>query len=112
MDSTKVLCHNLRYLRQQRKMTQEELAYCAKLSTNEIGKIERNLISPRLTILDKVATAFGMETARLIDRNLDPRADLPPAGENEREIAREIAGLTSAQKQVVMDLVKSLKRHG
>ena len=54
MDSNKILCHNIRFLRTQRHMTQEELAYRAHLSTNEIGKIERNLISPRLVVMDLV----------------------------------------------------------
>ncbi len=112
MDSNKILCHNIRFLRTQRHMTQEELAYRAHLSTNEIGKIERNLISPRLVVVDRLAAAFEVEVAQLIDRHLDPRADFPSSGESAQEIAREIAELTPAQKHIVMDLVQSLRRHG
>ena len=84
MDSNKILCHNIRFLRTQRHMTQEELAY----------------------------RAFEVEVAQLIDRHLDPRADFPSSGESAQEIAREIAELTPAQKHIVMDLVQSLRRHG
>ena len=112
MDSNKILCHNIRFLRTQRHMTQEELAYRAHLSTNEIGKIERNLISPRLVVVDRLAAAFEVEVSQLIDRHLDPRADFPSSGESAPEIAREIAELTPAQKHIVMDLVQSLRRHG
>ena len=99
MDSNKILCHNIRFLRTQRHMTQEELAYRAHLS-------------PRLVVVDRLAAAFEVEVSQLIDRHLDPRADFPSSGESAQEIAREIAELTPAQKHIVMDLVQSLRRHG
>ncbi|MGX1787064.1 helix-turn-helix domain-containing protein [Bosea sp. NPDC055332] len=68
MDLKEVMAVNLRRLRHDKKMTQEELADRAGLSARYIGAIERANKSASVTILGRIAEALGVEAAALIER--------------------------------------------
>ena len=73
---------NVRYLREKKGLTQEELAADSGVSVNEISKVERRLVIPRLNMVDHIANAFGLPAGRMLDPYLDRQAELP---ERERE---------------------------
>ena len=52
--------HNVRYLREKKGLTQEELAADSGVSVNEISKVERRLVIPRLNMVDHIANAFRL----------------------------------------------------
>lgn len=59
---------NLRRIRHDKNMTQEELADRAGLSARYIGAIERANKSASVTVLGRIAEALGVEAAALIKR--------------------------------------------
>ena len=53
--------------RTKRYWSQEELAEYAGLSSNTIGRIERNQISPSIDTVVQIACAFKLDFLKLID---------------------------------------------
>ena len=68
MDLKEVMAVNLRRIRHDKKMTQEELADLAGLSARYIGAIERADKSASVTVLGRIAEALGVEAEALIKR--------------------------------------------
>ncbi len=68
MDLKEVMAANLRRIRHDRNMTQEELAHRAGLSARYIGAIERADKSASVTVLGRIAEALGVEAAVLLKR--------------------------------------------
>ncbi|TIP11304.1 helix-turn-helix domain-containing protein [Mesorhizobium sp.] len=68
MDLREVMAINLRRIRHDKNMTQEELADRAGLSARYIGAIERANKSASVTVLGRIAEALGVEAAALIKR--------------------------------------------
>ena len=68
MDLKEVMAVNLRRIRHDKNMTQEELADRAGLSARYIGAIERANKSASVTVLGRIAEALGVEAAVLIKR--------------------------------------------
>lgn len=67
MDLKEVMAVNLRRMRHDKDMTQEELADRAGLSTRYVGAIERANVSASVTILGKIAEALGVEPGELVN---------------------------------------------
>lgn len=68
MDLKEVMAINLRRIRHDKQMTQEELADRAGLSARYVGAIERANKSASVTVLGRIAEALGVEAAALIKR--------------------------------------------
>ncbi|CEF41419.1 transcriptional regulator [Acetobacter senegalensis] len=66
MDLKEVMAVNLRRMRHDRDMTQEELADRASLSTRYVGAIERADVSASVTILGRIAEALDVEPGALL----------------------------------------------
>jgi transcriptional regulator with XRE-family HTH domain len=66
MHLTEVMATNVRRARHAGKMTQEELANRAGLSPRYLGSIERAVVSPTLTVLERLARALGVDPCELI----------------------------------------------
>jgi len=66
MDLKEVMAVNLRRIRHDRNMTQEELADHAGLSARYIGAIERADVSASVTVLGQIAAALGVEPGELV----------------------------------------------
>ncbi len=68
MDLKEVMAINLRRIRHDKNMTQEELADRAGLSARYIGAIERANKSASVTVLGRIAEALGEDPAVLLKR--------------------------------------------
>lgn len=66
MDLKDSMAINVRRLRNTKKLTQEELADRAKLSSRYVGSIERGKVSATVTVLGRLAEALGVEPNELI----------------------------------------------
>jgi len=56
----------LRELREAAKLTQEDLAHEAGISTSTLSRIERGTYQPRLDTLDKLAQALKVSVVELL----------------------------------------------
>ena len=60
---------NIKRLRQQKDMTQEQLAQLLCVSSAAVSKWENGLALPDITLLPKLANFFGVSTDELLDLN-------------------------------------------
>jgi len=60
---------NLRRIRHDQKLTQEELADRAGLSARYVGAIERGDVSASVTVLGQIADALGVGPGELLQRS-------------------------------------------
>lgn len=72
MDLNEVMAINLRRIRHDKKLTQEELADTAGLSARYIGAIERADVSASVTVLGQIADALKVDPGDLV--NVSDRA--------------------------------------
>lgn len=61
-----VLGRNVRKLRQQRKLTQEQLAFEAEIDLTYIGGIERGTRNPSLMVMARIAAALEVALPKLL----------------------------------------------
>ena len=67
MTINKQLGARIRYLRQQKNMSIEELALEADVNRNYLGDLERGMRNPTLIILNKIATALDIDLSVLFE---------------------------------------------
>lgn len=67
-DLTEILAVRVRQVRNARDWTQEELADRVGLSVRYIGQVERCKASPTVSVLGRLADAFGVEAGELLRR--------------------------------------------
>ncbi len=80
MDIREVLARNLRIYRQERGLSQEELAHRADLDRTYISALERCVYAASIDVLDKLAVALNVEPADLLRRALPPGRDSTAEG--------------------------------
>jgi transcriptional regulator with XRE-family HTH domain len=61
-----ILGSNVRRLRQQREMTQEQLAFDAKIDLTYLGGIERGKRNPSLLVMARLAEALSVSLPKLL----------------------------------------------
>jgi transcriptional regulator with XRE-family HTH domain len=61
-----ILGKNVRQLRLQKGMTQEELAFAAEIDLTYMGGIERGKRNPSLLVMGRMAEALSVPLAKLI----------------------------------------------
>lgn len=62
---SRALAMVIRQLREDRGVTQEDLAHEAGITTGTLSKIERGLANPSWTTVERIARALGTSVARL-----------------------------------------------
>lgn len=73
MEIREVLARNLRIYRQQRGLSQEELAHKADIDRTYVSALERCVYGVSIDVLDRLAVALSVEAADLLQRT-PPRA--------------------------------------
>ena len=65
MNLQKQLGMRIRYLRTQKKWSQEDLAFEAEINKNYISDLERGTRNPTIKVAEKIAKALGVTLAEL-----------------------------------------------
>jgi transcriptional regulator with XRE-family HTH domain len=65
-DLRAILGKNVRRYRQQKKLTQEELAFEAKIDLTYLGGIERGKRNPSLLVIVRIANAISVSIGKLV----------------------------------------------
>lgn len=99
--------HNVRYLREKKGLTQEELAADSGVSVNEISKVERRLVIPCLNMVDHIANAFGLPAGRMLDPYLDRQAEFPREGAILRDMIAELEELPEREREYLCGQIRS-----
>ncbi|RAZ73031.1 helix-turn-helix domain-containing protein [Mesorhizobium atlanticum] len=66
MDLKEIMAINMRRLRHDQNLTQEQLAARAELSMRYVGSIERARVSASVTVLGRLAAAMNVDPCELI----------------------------------------------
>ena len=66
MDLREVFAANLRRLRHNKGLSQEDLAYLADINRTYISKLEKGISYPGLEIIGKLASVLGIVPAELL----------------------------------------------
>ena len=66
MDLREVFATNLRRLRHEKGLSQDDLAYEADVNRTYLSKLEKGVSYPGLEIIAKLADALGVEPAELL----------------------------------------------
>ena len=66
MDLKEAMAVNLRRIRHDKNLTQEELAARADVSMRYVGAIERAKVSASVTVLGQIADALGVDPSELL----------------------------------------------
>lgn len=66
----KIVGANVRRLRKERRLTQEQLAFELELTTRYVGMIERGETSVTLRVLGKLAGVLAVSPAALLDAGI------------------------------------------
>ena len=115
MQAAKALANGMKRLRRRLGMTQAQLAEAANLHTQYVSQVEREVRSPTMTTIDRVAEALGVTAAELFAIG-EGRRPSPPAeagevveallstwsgGDQARLVAilRELHAMTGAAKR-------------
>jgi transcriptional regulator with XRE-family HTH domain len=67
MDWNKIVAANVRRLRVERKLTQEQLAHDAEIDLTYLGGIERGRRNPSVAVMGRLAESLGVSPANLFD---------------------------------------------
>ena len=71
----RILAANVRYLRSDRRMTQERLAEVAEIDVRHVQRIEAGEANPQLDTLCLLAGALGTTPSELIALNMDKNGE-------------------------------------
>lgn len=74
------VAHQIRLLRERRRLSQQALARASGLSRNTLSLLERGLTSPRLATLQKIAAALGVDINNFFQEDAQPVAATGGAG--------------------------------
>jgi transcriptional regulator with XRE-family HTH domain len=68
MKLRQIVARNLRILRKQKGLSQEELAFQAGINRNYVGQIEREEKSPTVDVVEKLSVSLGVAAPTLFSR--------------------------------------------
>jgi transcriptional regulator with XRE-family HTH domain len=69
MNIREIFAKNLRAARQQKGLSQEELAHRADLDRTYISSLERNVYNPTIDVVARLADALEIEAASLLQKS-------------------------------------------
>jgi transcriptional regulator with XRE-family HTH domain len=61
------LATNIRKYRQERNLTIEELANLVEVDYSQIGRMERGIVNPNISIIFDIANALGVQASQLLE---------------------------------------------
>jgi transcriptional regulator with XRE-family HTH domain len=96
-----VLAAVVKQLREERDITQEELAHEAGITVSSLSRIERGLNSPGWITVGKIINALGVSLAELVEDLERPPAEAggPPSQLQLRGAPRSVSRPTSARRR-------------
>lgn len=67
IDVTKKFANKLKKIREERNLSQEDLALLCEIDRTYIGRIERLERKPTIVILEKIANGLGIKLSELVN---------------------------------------------
>ncbi len=107
----KQIGENIRYLRKQRGLSQEQLALHADITPSYMGQVERGEKNPTVDVLSKIAQALGLSLERLVNIGNDPEhAEIENEDGYAYKIAHQLKALTLKDQESAYRIIKEFVR--
>lgn len=105
-DISKLVGEQIRILRQNRGLSQEQLALRANLNTTFLGQVERGIKKPTIETLEKIVTALDVNFQDFFsfEKNIDRHRDTATID----KIAFELNGRPDEEQIAVYNFVKQI----
>lgn len=105
------LIKNLKILRQQRGISQQQLAEIIMVSQQSVNKYENHNVEPGIDTLCKIADYFEVSVDYLIGRAEEPEEniEITDLTDNEHKLLHTFRKLTPTQKECISLLIDSYK---
>jgi transcriptional regulator with XRE-family HTH domain len=99
----------VRRLRDQKGLSQDELAKVASVSKQGLSKLERGELVPTIPILERLAGVLGVDLADLIRTGYDRGAIATSS--TATELSHLVGQLTESQRELALELLRAIARH-
>jgi transcriptional regulator with XRE-family HTH domain len=105
-DISKLVGDRIRFLRQDRGLSQEQLALRAGLNTTFLGQVERGIKKPTIETIEKISNALDITFQDLFsfENNIIKHKDSTIID----KIAFELNGRSNEEQTVIYNLVKQI----
>lgn len=103
---TKVIGEQIKFYRQNRGLSQEQLALKANLNVSFLGQVERGLKNPTIETLEKIVIALDITFEEMFsfEKNIDRTKDLTVVD----KISFELNGRSDEEQLVIYNLIKQI----
>lgn len=101
----KCLGERIKQMRNERKMSQEELSFKAGISAAHLGQIERAVKNPTVDTVGKIAAALGVAVASLFD---DEHITQPTQNATVGKITAHLSAMTEAEQKDILRIIRIL----
>lgn len=105
-DITIYLGKRIRELRNQQRMSQEELGFKAGISAAHLGQIERALKNPTVETVDRIAAALGVSLGDLFSKEtVSPLRSQPTIA----KIEAQLVGMSEDEQRIVLRVIRAMR---
>lgn len=103
MDNNFSIGNRIRELRNQKHLSQEQLALSAEITTAYLGQIERNEKNPTVAVVAKLCGALGIELSDFFSQKEIPQNELDSLT---MQIIYQVKNEDDDVKQIILQMIK------
>lgn len=107
MDNNFSIGKRIRELRNQKHLSQEQLALSAEITTAYLGQIERNEKNPTVAVVAKICGALGIELSDFFSQKGIPQNELDSLT---LQIVYQVKNENDEVKQIILQIIKQTLR--
>lgn len=105
MDKNFSIGNRVRELRNERNLSQEQLALMAEITTAYLGQIERNEKNPTVAVVGKICMALEIELSDFFSKNEIVQKELDPLT---TQILCQVKNEDEEVKQIILQVTKQI----
>ncbi len=106
MDIQQLLGKRIRMLREQRGLSQEELAYLSGTQTSHISRIELGQNNTTVDVVLRIARGLNIRPSDLLDFEQD-EIDVPPCDTNILKVVATMKAVSEEDREHILRIVKT-----
>jgi len=103
------LAHNIRYLRKDRKLSQEELSNLLDIKRSNIAAYESKNVEPRLRIIMEIAKIFDIDVATLVENKLTDETEYKSFNDDSSNTPKDLSLVLTQNGELQNFVEKSIK---
>ena len=103
MDNNFSIGNRIRELRNQKHLSQEQLALSAEITTAYLGQIERNEKNPTVAVVAKLCGALGIELSDFFSQKEMPQNELDSLT---MQLVYQVKNEDDEVKQIILQMIK------